>query len=89
MMKLNQLMLCLDCDEVNLKAAHCPLCASKGVVELSTWIRPYDTLKAGNPEDGPEKRFQSLVAECKGMAKKVEAMMAEVEEGPEPLGCGA
>ncbi len=97
-MKLNQLMLCLDCDEVSLTATLCPLCASRGVVELATWIKSYDTLTPrsrehsqtpDNPGDDIQARRAALFAECKNMAKKIETMTAEIDQGAEPLGCGA
>ena len=84
-MKLNQLMLCLDCDEVSTTGTDCPLCASRTVIELQKWIPPISIL---DTPDERRARRDALFAEARIMAKKMTEMMNEVEP-PEPLGCGA
>ena len=84
-MKLNQLMLCLDCDEVSLTASHCPICASRTVIEIARWIPPLNILDT--PEDRRTRR-EALFAEVRTMATKMERMMHETEQ-VEPLGVGA
>lgn len=83
-MNLKDAMLCLDCDELGLKATHCPLCASRTVVDLSKWIKPRDQTaeKIG-------KARNVLMHEVEEMKSKIEFMMADVEMSEEPLGCGA
>jgi RNA polymerase subunit RPABC4/transcription elongation factor Spt4 len=89
-MKLNQLMLCLDCDEVSLIAKLCPICASKSVVELSTWIAPLSVL---DTPDERKTRREALFAECRVMVKKMTDMIADAKTCPadqaEHLGCAA
>lgn len=85
-MKLNQLMICLDCDEVSLKATECPICASRIVQDLDKWITPLSTLD--KPEDRRTRR-EALFAEVRTLATKMKRVEVEMEEGPEHLGCGA
>jgi len=84
-MKLDQLMLCLDCDEVSLIADLCPACSSRTVVEVSKWIPPIGILST--PVEMKTRR-EALFAECRQLVAKLAAMSKKVEQ-PEPLGCGA
>lgn len=85
-MNLNQLMLCLNCDEVSLTATHCPICASKIVVKLSTWIPPISVLDT--PEERRTRR-EALFVECRQMVTKMTEMSTEIGLDEEPIGVGA
>jgi hypothetical protein len=87
-MKLKELMLCLDCDEVSLIAPLCPCCASKTLVELSKWVPPLET-GGGGAHDDLHARREALFAEVREMAKKLAERSRDVGLEYEPLGCGA
>lgn len=84
-MNIKDAMLCLDCDELSLVATHCPLCASKSVVELATWLPPKDQAHEGDIL-GKAENIRAAIGK---LYQRMERMMEEVEGGPEPLGVGA
>lgn len=84
-MKLNQMMLCLDCEELSPTATHCPICASRMVIELQKWIAPLSIL---DKPDEIKTRREALFAEARAMATKMTKMMNDADQ-PEPMGVGA
>ncbi len=80
-------MLCLDCDEISLIATHCPICASEVVVPISKWIPSLEEAKEIMGKR--ENVIEAIAAEAEDMLGRMTAMIAEVDDDPEPLGVGA
>lgn len=89
-MKLQDVILCLDCDEIAPLAEFCPDCTSRTVIALSTWIPP---LGKAEPLDVRAARRHRLFAEARRMATRMVEAAREVkprQDGDaEPLGIGA
>lgn len=80
-MKIRDAMLCMDCDELSLKATHCPICASGSVVELARWLPPIDL------QYNARERAAAVMAELNNLRERLIRIAAP--EDPEPLGVGA
>ena len=62
---------------------HCPICLSRSVVLLATWLPPKDAAKdlVGKAEN--------LTAEVDRMKRRMIEMCANMDMNEEPLGIGA
>jgi hypothetical protein len=74
-MKIDQLMLCLICEEVSPVATHCPICRSQDVTELAGHA---ETIV----ENEREQRRDDLLVEIMDMKNRVLAMDLGAEEIP-------
>lgn len=83
-MKIAEAMLCLDCDEISLKATHCPICLSRSVIDLAKWIMPLDQARL---EAKTREGQDDILREITEMRDRISCMMLDL--GEEPLGCGA
>ncbi len=83
-MKIFEISVCLDCEEVNhAEATCCSACSSRSLFVLTRWIPPKDQAKE------TIGKAENIKAEIMKLYSRMEEMIAEVDDGPEPLGVGA
>lgn len=82
-MHLRDVQLCLDCDSIELKATHCPICKSASVVDLSKWILPKDQAR-----ETVGKYWNVVRHEIDEMRRRMDTILADrvLESGAEPIG---
>ena len=81
-MKIQNAMLCLDCDELGPIAECCPACESKSVVQLKTWLPPKDAAKT----DDILGKTENIKAAMQKVYERMTIMLSEAEAEAWPIG---
>ncbi len=80
-MKIFEIAVCLDCEEVNpAEAVCCSACSSRSLFLVTRWIPPKDQAK------DTIGKTENIKAEILKLRSRIEEMLADVDDGPEPVG---